>query len=240
MPTAPLPRGRAHVRDRSGHRPRLARRLGDAGPDVLRPVVSVPPGSSDAPRRRRGRAATLAEVRRSPGFRYCRPGRLVLEAQAPASSYVLTFRLDPFGSGSSQLGPRAERAFQDGGARHRLLVIGTHGARLRAALAAEIPPIRQPGGRSVKPARSPDHLALSVAEHRVRRRPGSPESAVLRSQAGRWSSRRSRQTGLSARGGAPRSRLSAGRRSRTAASQGGALAASMPSGRHVSRRKVWA
>ena len=118
-----------------------------------RPVVSATPGSSDAPRRpRQGRdpCGGCDDPRVSRWLR--RPGA---EAGARGQAPLLVLRPDlpprPLGSGSSA---RAEsgRAFRDGGARHRLLVIGTGTPSVRRLL-AEIPPIRAAGGRSVKPAR---------------------------------------------------------------------------------------
>ena len=100
----------------------------------------------------------LAEGAMIPGFRVAAaaPAReLVLEGGHRFSSYVLTFRLDPLGAGSSRLRAESRASFPGiAGRVYRLLVIGTgvHVFTVRRLLAEVRRRSEQPAARSVKPA----------------------------------------------------------------------------------------
>jgi hypothetical protein len=101
----------------------------------------------------------LAEGGKIPGFRVATaaPGReLVLAGRHRFSSYVLTFRLDPLGSGSSRLRAESRASFPGMAGRvYRLLVIGSgaHVFTVRRLLAAVRRRSERPPAQSVEPGR---------------------------------------------------------------------------------------
>jgi hypothetical protein len=99
----------------------------------------------------------LAEGAKIPGFRVAAasPAReLVLEGRHRFSSYVLTFRLDPLGSGSSRLRAESRASFRGmAGRLYRLLVIGTgaHVVTVRRLLAEIRRRSERPAAQTVEP-----------------------------------------------------------------------------------------
>jgi hypothetical protein len=99
----------------------------------------------------------LAEGATIPGFRVAADvpaRRLVLEGRHRFSSYVLTFRLDPLGSGSSRLRAESRASFRGmAGRLYRLLVIGTgaHVVTVRRLLAEIRRRSERPAAQTVEP-----------------------------------------------------------------------------------------
>lgn len=159
MPTAPLPRVDEHTSV-------IAAGVDHVWPAVLetldrtfsRPVVSAYAWIVGCAEATAAGPRPLAEGATIPGFRVAAAvpaRRLVLEGRHRFSSYVLTFRLDPLGSGSSQLRAESRASFPGMAGRvYRLLVIGTgaHVFTVRRLLAEIRRRSEQPAARSVKPA----------------------------------------------------------------------------------------
>jgi enamine deaminase RidA (YjgF/YER057c/UK114 family) len=156
MPTAPLPRLDEHTTA-------IAAGVDQVWPALLetldrtfsRPVANAYARIVGCAEATAAGPRPLAEGGKIPGFRVATaaPGReLVLAGRHRFSSYVLTFRLDPLGSGSSRLRAESRASFPGMAGRvYRLLVIGSgaHVFTVRRLLAAVRRRSEQPPAQSV-------------------------------------------------------------------------------------------